>query len=87
MTDKRAEMVVNAYSRNIYSITGGSKYILSDRGSEFISKTFQEVTERMQLTHIHIAQKSKSKFDSGMIPCIPETGNKIIEVKQSYGRL
>ena len=50
VTDKRAEMVVNAYLRNIYSITGGSKYILSDRGSEFISKTFKEVTERLQLT-------------------------------------
>ena len=42
--------MVNVYLRNIYSITGGSKYILSDRGSEFISKTFQEVTKRLQLT-------------------------------------
>ena len=50
ITDKRAEMVVNAYLRNIYSITGGIKYILSDRGSEFISKTFKEVTKRLQLT-------------------------------------
>ena len=48
--DKRAETVVNAYLGNIYSITGESKYILSDRGSEFISKTFKEVTERSQLT-------------------------------------
>ena len=42
--------MVNTYLRNIYSITGGSKYILSDRGSEFISKTFQEVTKRLELT-------------------------------------
>ena len=51
ITDKQAETVVNANLRNIYSITGGSKYILSDRGSEFISKTFQEVTKRLHLTH------------------------------------
>ena len=50
ITDKRAEMVVNAYLRNINSITGGSKYILSDRGSKFISETFKEVTKRLQLT-------------------------------------
>ena len=50
ITDKRAETVVNAYLRNIYSIMRGSKYILSDRGSEFISKTFKKVIDRFQLT-------------------------------------
>ena len=48
--DKRAEMVINAYLRNVYSITGGSKYILSDRGTEFTSKTFKEIIDRLQLT-------------------------------------
>ena len=48
--DKRAETVINAYLRNVYSITGGSKYILSDRGTEFTSKTFKEIIDRLQLT-------------------------------------
>ena len=41
--DKWAETVINAYLRHVYSIAGGSKYILSDRGTEFTSKTFQEI--------------------------------------------
>ena len=49
--DKRAETVINAYLRNVYfSITGGSKYILSNRGTEFTSKTFKEIIDRLQLT-------------------------------------
>ena len=48
--DKRAEKVINAYLRNVYCITGGSKYILSDRGTEFTSKTFKEIIDRLQLT-------------------------------------
>ena len=34
----------------MYSITGGSKYILSDQGTEFTSKTFKEIIDRLQLT-------------------------------------
>ena len=58
ITDKRAGMVVNAYLRNIYSIMGGSKYILSDRGSEFISKTFKEVINRLQLTQTFMSPRN-----------------------------
>ena len=58
VTDKRAEMVVNAYLRNIYSITGGSKYILSDRGSEFVSKTLKEVIDRLQLTQTYMSPRN-----------------------------
>ena len=48
--DKRAETVINAYLRNVYAITGGSKYILSDCRTEFTSKTFKEIIDRLQLT-------------------------------------
>ena len=58
ITDKRAEMKVNAYLRHIYSITGGSKYILSDRGSEFISKAFKEVIDRLKLTQTFMSPRN-----------------------------
>ena len=40
--DKRAKTVINAYLRNVYAITGGSKYILSDRGTELRLKPLKK---------------------------------------------
>ena len=37
---KSTEKVIKAYLTGMYSTFGGSKYILRDRGSEFISKQF-----------------------------------------------
>ena len=54
--DKRAETVINAYLRNVYSITRGSKYILSNRETEFTSKTFKEIIDRLQLTQTFTSQ-------------------------------
>ena len=35
---KTTEDVINAYLKHVYSIFGGSKYILNDRGGEISSK-------------------------------------------------
>ena len=69
--DKRAETVINAYLRNVYSITGGSKYILSDRGTEFTSKTFKEIIGRLQLTQTFTSLRNPK-------------GNSILERSHAY---
>ena len=69
--DKRTGTVINAYLRNVYSIMGGSKYILSDRGTEFTSKTFKEIIDRLQLTQT---------FTSPWNP----KGNSILEQSHAY---
>ena len=56
IADKKAETVINAYLRNIYLITGESKYVLLDRGSEFTSKTFKEVIA--SYSNLYITKKS-----------------------------
>ena len=38
MRSKSSKEVIKAYLTGVYSTFGGSKYILSDRGSEFTSK-------------------------------------------------
>ena len=77
--DKRAKMVINAYLRNVYAITGGSKYILSDHGTEFTSKTFKEIIDRLQLTHLYISEKPKRQLNPGKITCLPKTRHEKIE--------
>ena len=69
--DKRAEMVINAYLRNVYAITGGSKYILSDCGTEFTSKTFKEIIDRLQLTQTFTSLRNPK-------------GNSILERSHAY---
>ena len=42
---KTMEEVIKAYLKKVYSIYGGSKLILSDRGGEFTSKQFAWLAE------------------------------------------
>ena len=63
---KTTEDVINAYLKHVYSTFGGSKYILSDRGSEFTSKEFTWLAKELGFTKVHTS------------PYIP-TGNSLIE--------
>ena len=55
----------------MYAITGGSKYILSDCGTEFTSKTFKEIIDRLQLTQTFTSLRNPK-------------GNSILERSHAY---
>ena len=50
--DKQAEMVIKAYTENIYSEAGGSYSIVLDRGSKFTAQTFKQVVEELGLKQV-----------------------------------
>ena len=50
ISHKQTEMVIKAYTENIYS--GGSYSILSDRGNEFTTQTFKQVVEELGLKQV-----------------------------------
>ena len=48
---KTAEEIIQAYINNIYSKFGGSMKILSDNGTEFKNKIFEQVAKELGLEH------------------------------------
>ena len=48
---KTAEEVIQAYIDNIYSKFGGSMKILSDNGTEFKNKIFEQVAKELGVVH------------------------------------
>ena len=48
---KTAEEVIQAYIDNIYSKFGGSMKILSDNGTEFKNKIFEQVATELGVVH------------------------------------
>ena len=51
LKNKAAEEVVQAYIDNIYSKFGGSIKILSDNGTEFKNKIFEQVAKELGVVH------------------------------------
>ena len=49
--DKSAETIVRAYIKEIYSKYGGSRKILSDNGTEFKNKLFEQVAHELGIEH------------------------------------
>ena len=41
--DKSTQQVIHAYQKHIYAQFGGSRYILTDRGSEFTSEMMHQL--------------------------------------------
>ena len=41
--DKKTETVIKAYLKYVYADKGGSKFILTDRGSEFLSEAMSYI--------------------------------------------
>ena len=52
--NKEAETVVQAYLKHIYSQFGGSKVLITDKGTEFKNSLFKEVCQQLSLTQHHI---------------------------------
>ena len=50
---KSTEEVIKAYLKNVYSIVGCSKYILSERGGEISSKQFTCYAEELGFIIVH----------------------------------
>ena len=48
---KTAEEVIQAYLDNVYSKFGGSTKILSDNGTKFKNKIFEQVAKELQVEH------------------------------------
>ena len=48
---KTAEEVIQAYIDNIYSKFGGSMKILSDNGTEFKNRIFEQVAKELGVVH------------------------------------
>ena len=48
---KTAEEVIEAYIDNVYSKFGGSIRILSDNGTEFKNKIFEQVAKELGVVH------------------------------------
>ena len=63
---KSTEEVIKAYLTDVYSTFGGSKYILSDRGSQFASKQFTRLAKGLGFIKVYTS------------PYTP-TGNSVIE--------
>ena len=60
--DKRTESVIKAYIKNVYTYKGGSKFILTDRGSEFSSEAMSYIAEQLGFTKVYASSYSpKSK--------------------------
>ena len=51
ISDKSAETIVKAYIREVYSKYGGSRKILSDNGTEFKNKLFEQVAQELGIEH------------------------------------
>ena len=51
LKSKTAEEVTQAYKDNVYSKFGGSLKILSDNGTEFKNKIFEQVTKELGVKH------------------------------------
>ena len=49
--DKSAETIVKSYIREVYSKYGGSRKILSDNGTEFKNKLFEQVAKDLGIEH------------------------------------
>ena len=49
--DKSAETIVKTYIREVYSKYGGSRKILSDNGTEFKNKLFEQVSQELGIEH------------------------------------
>ena len=68
---KGTEEFMKAYVTGIYSTFGGSKYILSDRGSEFTSKQFTFLTNEFGFIKVYTSLYTP-------------TGNSVIEWTHSF---
>ena len=76
---KSTEEVIKVFVTGVYSTFGGSKYIVSDRGSEFTSKQFTRLANVLGFIKVYTS------------PYTP-TGNSVIEqthciLKASLGKL
>ena len=47
LKSKKAKKIVQVYLNEVYYRFGGSRMILSDNGTEFKNKTFQEVSKKL----------------------------------------
>ena len=64
--NKMAQHVIHAYLKHIYAQSGGSQYILTDRGTEFTAQLVHQLATELGFTKI---------FTSSYTP----TGNSVIE--------
>ena len=69
---KTAEEVIQAYIDQIYSRFGGSLKILSDNGTEFKNKLFEQVAKELGVEYKLYTLSSSTKWPNRRISCISE---------------
>ena len=53
--DKKTETVIKAYIKYMYANKGGSKFILTDRGSKFSNEAMSYITEQLGFTKVFMS--------------------------------
>ena len=67
---KSAEEIIQAYIDNIYSKFGGSMKILSDNGTEFKNKIFEQVAKELGVVHkLHTPLPSSIQWQNRRVSC------------------
>ena len=51
--NKSAKMIVKTYMDHVYSIFGGSSWMLMDNGSEFKNDLFDEVCDKLGIKKVY----------------------------------
>ena len=60
--DKKAETVVKAYIKYVYTNKGGSISILADRGGEFSSEVMSYIAEQLGFTKVYTSPYSPKSY-------------------------
>ena len=56
--DKKTETVIKDYLKYVYADKGGSKFVITDRGSEFSSKVMSYIAEQLGFTKVYASPYS-----------------------------
>ena len=56
--DKKTETMINAYTKYIYKDKGGSQFILSVNGKEFLSASMAYITDQLGFTKVYTSPYS-----------------------------
>ena len=72
---KMAEEVIQAYIDNVYSKFGGSLKMLSDNGTEFKNKMFEQMSKELGLEYkLYTPLFSSSlKWQNRRLSCLPQS--------------
>ena len=81
--DKKTETVIKVYLKYVYADNGGSKFILTDRGSEFPSEAMPYTADQLGFTKVYTSPYSP-KSNSIIERCHSFLKNSIRKIRYNY---